>query len=318
LLRLIRATTQRDAGSDAVFMGDYRRCLADCANLLTLEREAPQLPRLYALLLPDGAGAAERKQALKHAFLAGGRRPPRLWPTMCRLSAALTAREEHVGMPSLTDRVDLLQALDLPCQPPDGRLFGLRQSFGSRALLHDETEAATAHGLDAFMGLPRHSPRAARIELQRLLTSYALYEEGRFLENCVRDRRAQLVDGTATIYSVHLARTGEHIGTAAVSVDDGIEARGRANARLSTEHRRETTAPLLREHARLWGTTQYGRPAAAPPPPNPSSASSAVPMFPGEGSVRAQQAPSRSAARQAFRTFFIPPMKTAPESAVSY
>lgn len=333
LLSLVRATTQTEAGPDAVFMGDYQRCMADRANLLTVEREAPQLLRLYALLLPEGAGTAEPKQALKAAFLDGGRRPPRLWRTICRFDTvtidALTAHGQCYQMNPLADWIDLLQTLDLPRQPPTGWMFGLRQAFGPRALSCDlavpwarplltahllawmaadefaremlfleledvwevlmnldvpppaarrdwcagvrwaarmtaaqfANKAEAARGWDAAMGLPRQRPapplRATRIDLRRLLTSHALYEEGQAMENCIHDWRDQLVDGTAAIYSVHLARTGEHIGTAAVGVDDDPQARGRVNGRLSPQHRREAVVLLMRERTRLWGPLRH-------------------------------------------------------------
>lgn len=330
LLRLARATTQSEAGPDAVFMDGYQRCLADRANLLTVEREAPQLLRLYAMLLPGGAGAAEPKQALKRAFLDGGRRPVRLWRTMCRIDTdtidALTAHGQCLYMNPLADWIDLLQALDLHIQPPAGWMFGMRQSFGSRALSREfaapwarpvlaahlvawmaadesgrdllfleledvctdlmnlavqpmppsalrgwracvrwaarmqaaqfESEAEAARAWDVARGLPRQRPapplRASRIELRRLLTSQALIEEGRAMQNCIHDWRDHLVDDTAAVYSVHLTRTGEHIGTATVELDGGTEERGPVNGRLAPEHRREVVLLLRREHARLW------------------------------------------------------------------
>lgn len=341
LLRLVRATTQTEAGPDAVFLSDYQRCLADRANLLTVEREAPQLLRLYALLLPGGAGAADPKQALKRAFLDGGRRPPRLWRTICRFDPAtvdaLSAHGQCLYQHPLADWIELLHALDLPCQPPAGWMIGLRQSFGNQALsrafaapwarcllrahlkawmaadetareilqleLEDicedladlasipdpppglrswraclrwaarmhaaqfENEADAARAWDAARGLPRQSPaaplRASRIELERLLTSRELLEEGHAMDNCIHDWRDHLVDGTAAIYSVRLLRTGEHIGTATMEIDAGVQARGRANARLSPEHRREIALLLRREQAKLWGTPAWLRAAAA-------------------------------------------------------
>ncbi len=337
LLRLARATTCTEAGPDAVFMDSYQRCLADRANLLTVEREAPQLLRLYAMLLPGGAGATEPKQALKRAFLDGGRRPVRLWRTMCRIDTdtidALTAHGQCFYMNPLADWIDLLQALDLHIQPPAGWMFGMRQSFGSRALSRDfavpwarpvlvahlvawmaadepardplfleledvctdlmnldvqpmppsallgwracvrwaarmqvaqfESEAEAARAWDAARGLPRQRPapplRATRIELRRLLTSQALIEEGRAMQNCIHDWRDQLVDDTAAVYSIHLARTSEHIGTATVGLDGGIEERGPVNGRLGPEHRREVVLMLRREHARLWGRPPSAR-----------------------------------------------------------
>ena len=73
------------------------------------------------------------------------------------------------------------------------------------------------------------------------------------MENCIHDWRDKLVDGTAAIYSVHLARTGEHIGTAAIGVDDHPQISGHMNGRLSPQHQREATVLLMREETRLWG-----------------------------------------------------------------
>ena len=138
VVRLVRATIQCETGPDAVYLGDYNRCLADRANLLTIEREAPQLLRLYSLLLPEGAGLAEPKQALKRAFLAGGQRSPRLWRTMHRFDAvtidALTAHGQCFEMNPLADWIDLLQTLDLPVRPPVGWLFALRGLHGYAAV----------------------------------------------------------------------------------------------------------------------------------------------------------------------------------------
>ena len=326
VLRLVRATAHRLLDPDGVFMSDYQRCLSDRANLLTVEREAPQLLRLYTMLLPNGAGMVEPKLALKQAFLDGDQRPPRLWRTMCRFDQAtldaLTAPGQCVYMPPLADWIDFLQALDLPCQPPAEWMFGLRQSFGDSALSRDfavpwarpvfmahliawmaadesaritlfieledfcevllnlakppkalpelrswracirwaarmqraqfESEAEAARAWDAARGLPRERPspplRAARIELRRLLTSHALYEEGRAMKNCIHDWRDDLVDNTAAIYSVYLARTGEHIGTTAITLYGQIEFRGPNNGSPIPEHRREVMLLLRREH----------------------------------------------------------------------
>lgn len=122
VVRLVLATTSTEHGPDAVFFSRYNSCVADRANLLSLEREAPQLMRLYAYLLPGGAGKEEAKRELKRTFLDGGRRPVRLWRTMCRLDATtidrLTAYEDYRSRDSMMELINLLQALDLPFQPP--------------------------------------------------------------------------------------------------------------------------------------------------------------------------------------------------------
>ena len=328
VLRLVRATSQSAFGPDAVFLSNYQHCLNDRANLLIVEREAPQLLRLYVMLLPSGAGEVEPKLALKRAFLDAGRRPPRLWRTMCRFDAdtldKLAAHGACIYMPPLADWIDLLLALDLPCQPPTKWLFGLRHAFGNWALSrnfavpwarpvftthlmawmaadestraslflelenvcfdllnlavppmpppanrswrswvrwaarmqaeHFESEAEAARAWDASRGLTRQHPeptlRGTRIELRRLLTSHALYEEGRVMKHCIHDWRDHLVDDTAAIYSVHLAHTGEHIGTAAIELDGRIEVRGPVNGLLNPKDSREVAQLLRREQAR--------------------------------------------------------------------
>jgi hypothetical protein len=197
-------------------------------------------------------------KALSHEFAMHWARPV----LTAHLRAWMAAEDETARDLLFLELEDLWEGLvNLPAQPaPPAGARGwpawVRWADRMQAAQF-RTEADAARAWDAARGLPRqpatHPLRAARVELHRLLTSEALFAEGRAMENCIHDWRDHLVDGTAAIYSLRLARTGEHIGTAAVGMDEAAEACGRANGRLVPEHRREAMLLLMRERVRLWG-----------------------------------------------------------------
>ena len=120
-VRLARQIAHRRHGPDHANEADYNRAVADRAQLLLLEREAPQLVPLFAELFAAGECTDEPKQAMRTA-LVDRLGAPRHWRHFVALPAQTLAwarrapLREYTG--ALLDLAEFLARLDSPTAPP--------------------------------------------------------------------------------------------------------------------------------------------------------------------------------------------------------